>query len=204
VDITGLAGGSGGRIFTIYNTGATNKITLVPEDVGSTAANRFSFPTKAPIGPGEGVVLQYDPTTSRWRVVSRGSAVGGGSTVLNMSFFSGTGTLYQEGSGVTWVAVGDVIFVGTDSVGSPDTLTVALTRSGTGTCGVQVVDLTNGNAVIASVDQAVGFSTGATPTLFDLGTVANLPTGPALLEVQLNSSANQTKCRVHSLVLYKA
>ena len=203
VNLTGLTGGAGGRLLTLYNVGTTFAITLAAEDVLSTAANRFAFASSVPLAPGDGAIVQYDSTTSRWRVVSMGRSIGSGTTVLNMSFFSGTGTLYQEGAGPTYEAVGDVIYVGSSSVGSPNGAKVALTRSGTGTCGVRLVDLTNGNAVIAGVDQAVGFSPGATPTLFDLGIVSNLSTGPAILEVQVNSSAQQTKCRIHSLVLYK-
>jgi hypothetical protein len=203
VSITGMVGGSSGRLFTFYNIGSTFDIILSAEDVLSAAANRFAFSSNVPLAPGDGAVVQYDTTASRWRVVSMGRAIGSGTTVLNMSFFSGTGTLYQEGAGTTWEGVGDVIYAGSNTVGSPNTCQVALTRSGTGTCGVQIVDITNGNAVIASVDQAVGFSPGATPTLFDLGAITNLPIGPAVFEVQVNSSATQTKCRIHSLVLYK-
>lgn len=67
-NITGLQGGADGRIMTIYNVGSF-AITLVDESASSSAANRFANSTDLVIGPDEGVFLQYDSTSSRWRSV---------------------------------------------------------------------------------------------------------------------------------------
>lgn len=72
VILTGIAGGADGRILVLYNTDTVLTLTLNHEDAASTAANRI-------IGPGglnKGIqqrgcaVLQYDSTSSRWRILS--------------------------------------------------------------------------------------------------------------------------------------
>lgn len=68
VNITGLAGASDGRLIAIHNIGA-NAITLKDENAGSTAGNRFALTSDLVLAPDECCVLQYDSTSSRWRVV---------------------------------------------------------------------------------------------------------------------------------------
>jgi len=71
--ITGLAGGTDGRIAILINIDSANIISLQDEGGASTAANRFTLPTSATllnIHPDASVVLQYDSTSSRWRVLS--------------------------------------------------------------------------------------------------------------------------------------
>lgn len=66
----GLAGGSDGRIVTLYNIGS-NPLTLVPDDgSSSTAANRFALASAAVIRGGQCAALIYDSTSSRWRLLS--------------------------------------------------------------------------------------------------------------------------------------
>lgn len=68
--ITGLAGGSDGRIIVVTNVGSNN-IILADESSSSTAANRFALPAAITIGADGSVVLQYDATSSRWRVIAK-------------------------------------------------------------------------------------------------------------------------------------
>ena len=69
--ISGFAGGRAGRYILVCNIGTTNKITLQTEAAGSLAANRISCPNSAnyDILRRAGVLLWYDDTSSRWRVV---------------------------------------------------------------------------------------------------------------------------------------
>lgn len=67
VNITGLTGGAAGRTLIVHNVGSFD-ITLVSESGSSTAANRFAMPANVIIQPGVSVILQYDTTSSRWRV----------------------------------------------------------------------------------------------------------------------------------------
>src|SRR6185437_12269310 len=70
--ITGIANGVIGRRLTIVNVGA-NTITLKNQSASSVAANRLITGTGADlaIAADQSVMLEYDGTTARWRVVSR-------------------------------------------------------------------------------------------------------------------------------------
>ena len=82
--ITGLAGGSDGRIIVIMNIGTT-QFVLVDQSGSSSAANQFVLPTTLnaahPINPKESVILMYDSTVSKWKVIATGMSWAG---VLDM------------------------------------------------------------------------------------------------------------------------
>lgn len=66
-NITGLAGGADGRIILIRNIGATYNVVLKNESASSDADKRFALGgNDVSVGPGQGVILQYDATLSRW------------------------------------------------------------------------------------------------------------------------------------------
>ena len=69
VNITGIASGSIGRLLAIHNVGS-NPVTLVNASSSSTAANRFDIGEDYTIRAKHGVVLQYDSTDSRWRIIA--------------------------------------------------------------------------------------------------------------------------------------
>ncbi len=72
-DITGLMGGSDGRIILLLNVGATYNINLKHENGSSTDINRFIIGVgggNGSIGPGHANILQYDSTSLRWRVLT--------------------------------------------------------------------------------------------------------------------------------------
>ena len=70
INITGLTNGADGREIILTNIG-TFAITLV-HDATSIAANRFYGPNNANyvLRPNASVLLWYDGTSSRWRVIS--------------------------------------------------------------------------------------------------------------------------------------
>lgn len=68
--ITGLAGGTAGRVIVLQNVGSYG-ITLSNESASSTAANRFAIGSNLVIGPNCSIALQYDVTSARWRAISR-------------------------------------------------------------------------------------------------------------------------------------
>ena len=73
VDFTGLVGGAQGRLIHFVKVSG-DTATLSNEDAGSDAANRFALPAGLDIdlvNNGEGVLLWYDGTSSRWRVLSK-------------------------------------------------------------------------------------------------------------------------------------
>lgn len=80
-DITGLAGGADGRLVILHNVGS-NSIVLKDESASSTAANRFALNADITLGADQGVILNYDSTSSRWRVPVPASPSGGGISAL--------------------------------------------------------------------------------------------------------------------------
>jgi len=70
-NLTGIAGGADGRFLAIHNIGS-NKLTL-KHDTASSAANRFYLPNSQDhvLAPHQGVILQYDSTSSRWRAAAQ-------------------------------------------------------------------------------------------------------------------------------------
>lgn len=72
--LDGLAGGTAGRIVFFINIGTDNPIKLLHEGSLSTAANRFSCgevtnTSYVSVAAQTGVILWYDGTSSRWRVI---------------------------------------------------------------------------------------------------------------------------------------
>ena len=88
-NVTGLTGGTAGRLIRIVNSG-TQVLTLVNNSGLSTAANRFSFQNTASIvlNAGDVLDLQYDSTSAVWRSVDKFKAP----TVTVLSSGSGTYT----------------------------------------------------------------------------------------------------------------
>jgi hypothetical protein len=69
VTLTGLAGGSDGRVVILYNVATTStNVTLNDENSGSAATNRFILGANTVnLSPGQSISLIYDGTSSRWR-----------------------------------------------------------------------------------------------------------------------------------------
>lgn len=94
-DITGLAGGVGGSLKVVANIGSFT-ITLKDESGSSTAANRFALAADFLLVSDSTIVLQYDSTSSRWRLIGGGAATGDFSSNTSSSvdsevvLFSGT------------------------------------------------------------------------------------------------------------------
>lgn len=72
VQLTGLQGGTMGRLLMLLNVSSANTITLVHDSASSAATNRFILPSSVNlvINANSAVILRYDGTNLRWRVVS--------------------------------------------------------------------------------------------------------------------------------------
>jgi hypothetical protein len=66
--ITGLTGGVQGRLLLVHNIGALD-LTLADEGAGSVAANRFALNIAVTLKTDQSSLLQYDGTSSRWRLI---------------------------------------------------------------------------------------------------------------------------------------
>ncbi len=71
VSITGIAGGTDGRLLSIINVGSNN-IVLSNQNSGSQPANRIITGTGAnlTLRANNAATLLYDGTTRQWRVLS--------------------------------------------------------------------------------------------------------------------------------------
>jgi YD repeat-containing protein len=70
--VSGFTGGAAGRILVITNA-HTQEISLSLDDTTSTAANRITYQGGTgtfPVVAGTVMILVYDSTTSRWRIVN--------------------------------------------------------------------------------------------------------------------------------------
>ena len=76
--LTGIAASTNGRLLILHNVDGTDTLTLKHQNAGSAASNRFILPDAVDIGvePNEAVLLHYDATTARWRVLAGGSGLG--------------------------------------------------------------------------------------------------------------------------------
>lgn len=97
-NVTGLSGGSDGRIIIIANIGSFN-IVLINESVSSTAGNRFVFANAVDttLLPNQEVILQYDSTSSRWRLL--------GGTALTKAVYTDVATGTDDAKYVTALAI---------------------------------------------------------------------------------------------------
>lgn len=75
-NITGLQGGSNGRVILLHNIGS-NSLVLPNESGSSSAANRFNVGSDITIGASGLALLQYDITSLRWRAIALVSGGGG-------------------------------------------------------------------------------------------------------------------------------
>lgn len=70
-NITGLVGGTDGRIITITNIGATNNLVLKNQSGLSTNVNRFLLSADTTLPMNASLALRYDGVAQRWRPWSR-------------------------------------------------------------------------------------------------------------------------------------
>lgn len=94
-DITGFAFPAAYKTILVHNVGSFN-IVLKDESASSTAANRFALNGDATISPDQSVLLWYDTTSSRWRLVGGGSSSSGGLTVSIASVTTSNVTGVEE------------------------------------------------------------------------------------------------------------
>jgi len=182
-NITGLAGGADGRVVVFHNIGGSD-LVLLDENASSTAANRFAMSNTSVILPtDQSSLLQYDSTSSRWRIVagvgSTSGAVGGSDTEVQ---YNNSGALDGD-PGFTFNDASNTVHIGNSTVNAvvnssslSFTSDVTMTRtSGLLTLGSKLV--TTGNVGItdstndASVELArlTGDRSAGTPTDNDEG-----------------------------------
>ena len=79
-NITSIAGGADGRILIIHDVGSFNIVLKDDDGATGTVANRFALNGDVTLGSDQGAILQYDSTSSRWRLLCTSAALGGAPT----------------------------------------------------------------------------------------------------------------------------
>lgn len=168
-NITGIAGGSDGRVLFLHNVG-TNNITLKNADTGSTAANRFDIGSDFIIASKKLVVIQYDNTSQRWRVVggTSGSISGTADQVAvftssgiagsaNLTFDGDVldlqGTINVDGSNGDITGDGLASFNFLEAIGANPSIHSKDTASSSSTNGGQIIVSSFDGSALASGDQ---------------------------------------------------
>lgn len=71
--ISGLAGGTEGRVIVIVNVGS-QPITLLDDSAASAAAHRFALGSPVAVLSRQAVMLRYDGTAQRWQALAGGAS----------------------------------------------------------------------------------------------------------------------------------
>lgn len=114
VTFTGIAAGAAGQLLFLTNAASsTYTVTLNNQDTGSSTANRIITGTGAALtmANNSSVVLQYDGSAGRWRVIggSGGGIPGGTSTQVQ---YNSSGSFAGD-SKMTWDSTNKLLSVGT-------------------------------------------------------------------------------------------
>ena len=111
---TGVTGGVNGRILYVHNDSAS-ALTLSNDSGSSTAANRILTGTGSDlaVAAGSSIVMQYDATESRWRVV--GGSGGGGGSFLSDSGDTATGDYSFDTNTLVIDATNNRVGIGTST-----------------------------------------------------------------------------------------
>jgi hypothetical protein len=141
--LTGITGGANGRLLIIVNESAANALGLNNESASSTAANRIVAFNSASqvVTPGGTVILRYDGTASRWRLLSVST-----STVSSSMTF--TGTVSMSGNVRLQSVNAPTSISGTNNDWAP---TVAYRQRISASAAAIITGLTTGSTTIGQV-----------------------------------------------------
>jgi len=169
VNITGIAGGTSGRLLTLINIDS-NTITLISESASSTAANRFTLAGgNVTLVGGAIVTLAYDATSSRWRIQGAAGGASGAGGIVQTQWTEVTSN--QTTTATTWPAANTTIAAASNGVSLPTgTINVAST-TGFAAAG-QIVVLTSAGPQIVTYT-----GTGATTFTGCTGGTGTMSTG---------------------------
>jgi hypothetical protein len=97
-NLTGIAGGTDGRLLYLENITSGFRLTLKDEDAGSSAANQLAIVHDIEIFPDRAVLLQYSGDDSRWHLFSSGDA----ESLRGAPISAGLLSSLQDGDTLIW------------------------------------------------------------------------------------------------------
>ncbi len=184
--ITGLAGGSDGRVILIHNIGGF-VFYLDHESTSSTAANRFILDTgfsQIPVSIKSTLGLVYDGTSSRWRVLNKNI----GHDLCEEIIPSATTS--SEFEFCYNVNVRKVFLISCECYGTCSTVPTIKICKGEdldGTCGTNMVDATESTTLSCTTGGTDDFTINS-PELNNEGVsliITNTPSGVSFLRVSI-------------------
>lgn len=98
----------------------------------------------------------------------------------SVSFTRNNNNFLQTAS-ASYEAVAKVEYLGSDVLGIPDTIDVNAWNDGGTSISIEIQDVTNGNQIA----EATVVTSSSEVNIEDLGTLSNIPTGPAMFEIRL-------------------
>lgn len=131
--------------------------------------------------------------SNNWALFS----TGGAGRIIDLSFNDSSGASVKTNS-TSYTVMGSFIFPGTAQA-ALDTAKVSITGTTSPTASFRVYDFTNSQTIAELTSQA----TTNAKQMFDLGTVSNLPSGPAIFEAQLRKDSGGGSVELHALSMYK-
>jgi len=185
--ITAYATGQAFNIkFTNANTGAAT-INLNTLGAKAIKKNGGSALESGDIQAGQVYTLLYDGTD--FEIVG---FIGDNGFMLWRNGFANDSA---ETTAPSYAIVSEVIFGGTDALGTPSKFEALLEMTGATTIDCRVYDVTNAAVICEKLGNSV-----ATATIVDLGALSNLSTGQAVWEIQLkrNGGTGSSRARIHS------
>ena len=150
-NITGLVGGAAGRIVTLHNIGSYN-LTLVDESSSSTAANRFAMSDSQNIIliPDQACTIQYDATTTRWRLIG----------TAQHPYGTAATTICQGNDARLSDSRTPTAHASSHASGGSDVVTAAKVYETGGPTTLTLGAIADGNALKRSGSTIIGYSTG--------------------------------------------
>lgn len=141
-------------------------------------------------GATDGQGMVWDNAAGLWKP---GSIVSKWVQAINLNQASP----YVQVTTGTYTAGGIFEFSGTDDVGSPTKISAVVHIGGGTDMDIRIQDVTNVNTICEKIN-----ITNVTPTIHDLGTISNLPTGPAVFEIQFLGTGGGSKARCSNVNLF--
>lgn len=136
----------------------------------------------------DGRILKYNTTTKKLEYVNEAGS-GSGVTAIEVSIEADT-------TSSSYTVIGQFIFRGTAVLSTLSKIKAIVHATSTAVMDVKVYDLTNA----LTIAELLGV-TETVPTIKDLGTLSNVPSGESIFEIQVRKSSGGGSVDFHALSL---
>lgn len=181
--VTGLTGGTTGRVLVLHNISTSNSVFFTTNDGGSTAANRFCFDVVQTVAANQSMTVIYDGTLSCWKSLSTRVAAPVGALFRNLKIVndSGAPTTTMD---ISWdeLVVSDLVANGLNTTIKLSAAafgnSVAPVMTASGANGLDTGSIVN-NTITWYYVYVISTSQGSIAGLYSLATTCSTVTLPA-------------------------